>query len=482
MKLVCTQDINQSVELSEALLKPSGNYGGLFTIENLPKLDDDFFKENLDSSYQDLAINIIKKFNFDISDEIFIKALKRYESFDDPNLPLNFTKLDEKTYINELYHGPTRAFKDMALQPFGEILSSLSQKDEKDFLIITATSGDTGPATLKTFQNCKNVKVVCLYPDGGTSEIQKLQMLSLNKDNLKVITIKGNFDDAQRSLKTLLASQSFKDELSKKNLKLSSANSVNFGRILFQIIYYIYSYIYLLKNEIINETQSFDISVPSGNFGNALAGYFAKKMGAKIAKIHIISNENNILTQLFNTGVYDLRDKKLINTISPAMDILVSSNIERLLFDKFKDKRTKELMSSLKNKKFYKLSSDELKALQEDFDAIYCNDEECKSFIKQIAQKGILLDPHTANCLKSKSERLNLIISTAQWVKFTPSISKSLNKFENLEEFEAMKEIAKEFKEEIPKQILDLYDLKDLSLAPITTDEIEKNILDWIKK
>ena len=237
--------------------------------------------------------------------------------------------------MSELYHGPTRAFKDMALQPFGAVLSAIAQKRNENYLIMAATSGDTGPAALETFKNKANVQVACMYPIGGTSDVQRLQMVTEDAENLKVIGVKGDFDDTQNALKRLLASDSFKKKLKEKNIHLSAANSVNFGRIIFQTIYHIHSYLELVRQNAIEMGENVYLNVPSGNFGNALGGYYAMKMGLPVEKILIASNSNNILTQWISTGKYDLRTVSVIPTTSPAMDILISSNVERILFDMF---------------------------------------------------------------------------------------------------------------------------------------------------
>ena len=479
MQLISTRDKNQKVDLSYALLNPSANFGGLFCPERLPSFDDKFWSECESLSYKDIALKVIKSFEFDIEDEIFIKALKRYERFDDSSCPAPISKFGQNSYILELYHGPTLAFKDMALQPFGEILSALAKKLNKNYLIMCATSGDTGPATLETFSNAENIKVVCLYPAGGTSEIQRRQMVNVSAKNLKTIGIKGNFDDAQRALKTLLASDEFKNELAKNDLSLSAANSVNFGRILFQIIYYIYANVCFAKMGV----KKFDVIVPSGNFGNALGAYYAKKMGANIAKIKIASNSNNILTELFTKGIYDLRNKTLINTISPAMDILISSNVERLLFDKFGDVRTKELMQSLNENKFYKLTSEELKTLQSEFEADFCDDVECSKFIKNASKKGVLIDPHTATCFKMIDENsVNLVVSTAKWIKFTPSMVKAINGEMRLGEKDEMNALASKFNSPVPKSISDLFENEAVHKSVVEQNEIKNEIISWIKK
>ncbi|MBR8464882.1 threonine synthase [Campylobacter sp. faydin G-140] len=487
MKLVQTRanenEKLQKVELSTALLSPSSNHGGLYAPTKLPHISDKMWKKFRHLSYAKLALNIIKLFKFDIKDSVFKCAIKRYKGFDLPNTPVQFKKIDKNLYINELYHGPTRAFKDMALQPFGEILNELATQKKEKYLIMCATSGDTGPATLKTFAGYKNTQVVCLYPADGTSEVQRLQMVTMQGENLKVFGIKGNFDDAQHALKTLLKSENFKNEINKNGLKLSAANSVNFGRILFQIIYHAYAYTNLLKFKKLKMNESFDVIVPSGNFGNALGAYYAKKMGANINKIKIVSNANNILTEFFTTGVYDLRDKSLVNTISPAMDILISSNIERLLFDKFGAVRTKELMDDLTNKRVYKLTNDELNSLKSDFEADFCTDKECEKFIKKWAKRGVAIDPHTATCFKMMDKkRISVITSTAHWVKFTPSMLKACKIKNSGDEKAGLLKMSKLLKDSVPSEILELFDAPILHPDVIEQSQIEDKILEWIKK
>lgn len=339
-----------------------------------------------------------------------------------------------------------------------------------------ATSGDTGPATLQTFANAKNTRVICLYPKNGTSEVQRLQMVNADAKNLKTIGIKGNFDDAQRALKNLLADNEFKDELAANGLKLSAANSVNFGRILFQIIYYLFANLHF-------KGRNFNVIVPSGNFGNALGAYYAKKMGANIADIRIASNANNVLTELFTKGIYDLRKRSLIKTMSPAMDILISSNVERLLFDKFGDIRTRELMRDLKENRFYKLTDDELKELKNDFKAGFSNDEECSEIIKKVSEKGILIDPHTANCFKLINENgKNLIVSTAEWLKFTPSMVKAINGGMKSDEKSEMNALAEKFNVKIPKSISSLFERSEIHKDIAEQNEIKNKIIEWIKK
>ena len=232
----------------------------------------------------------------------------------------------------------------------------------------------------RSFKNRANVQVACLYPDGGTSDVQRLQMVTEDATNLKVIGINGVFDDAQNALKRLLASDDFKSQLKSKHISLSAANSVNFGRIIFQIIYHIHSYLELVRQGATTMGEKVYLNVPSGNFGNALGGYYAWKMGLPVEKIIISSNENNVLTKLIKTGKYDLRGCAVVGTTSPAMDILKSSNVERILYDMFGAERTRELMDNLEEYNFYQITKDELAKLQESFSADFCNGEEGKKY------------------------------------------------------------------------------------------------------
>ncbi len=469
-----TDEDNEPVNLDYALLNPAAKYGGLYSPINLPLISKKEFKKLSNMDYNKFALEIIKKFNFNISLNKFKKAIDRYNKFDKSAVEIK--KINKNLYINELWHGPTRAFKDMALQPFGELLSSLSNGNKQ--LIMCATSGDTGPATLSSFENAKDIKVVCLYPKDGTSQVQRLQMINQKAPNLKVIGIEGNFDDAQQALKMLLNDDEFKNTLKDLGYNLSAANSVNFGRILFQIIYHIYVCVHINKNE-----KPIDIIIPSGNFGNALGAYYAKKMGANIDKIKIASNKNNILTEFFNTGIYDLNNKELIHTISPAMDILISSNIERLLFDKFGPVRTKELMDNLANSKKYELTNDELEVLKAEFQANYCDDDECMENICKVAKNGILIDPHTATCLKlTQDDHLSVITSTAQWVKFTPSMIKALKNRDSSDELADMKLLANKYHIKLPKSIIKLFKEDEIHTQVVKKDEIKSNIIDWIKR
>ena len=474
-----------TVPFSEAILNPMSSFGGIYSPESLPDLGTTFLADHLDADYKTLARDILAAFAIDIEQEVIEQALALYDNFDDPANPVPVVKVKEDLYVSELYHGPTRAFKDMALQPFGIVLSALAQQRCENYLILAATSGDTGPAALETFKNRANVQVACMYPDGGTSDVQRLQMVTEDAANLKVIGIKGDFDDAQGALKRLLGSDAFKAKLKEKKIYLSAANSVNFGRIIFQTIYHVHSYLELVRQKAISLGDKVYLDVPSGNFGNALGGYYAMKMGLPVAKILIASNRNNVLTQLIKTGRYDLRHRAVIPTTSPAMDILKSSNIERVLFDLFGAERTKELMLQLDNEKHYELSADELAQLQTIFAADFCDDEEGKRYIKETFASGYLMDPHTATCFKAyetcRTEALKTIAySTAEWTKFSPVIANALTGEVDTHDIDALASIAKEANIAIPAIISGLFDKPITQNTVIDKEDIEQEILAFI--
>ncbi|MCF6340812.1 MAG: threonine synthase [Sulfurimonas sp.] len=476
----------QSVTFAKAILSPIASFGGLYVPEVLPNLGSEFLNKHLNSSYKDLAKDMLNCFEIDIDSDVIDEALALYDNFDDSLNPVPVVKVKENLYVSELYHGPTRAFKDMALQPFGVVLSSIAKKRNENYLILAATSGDTGPAALETFKNRANIQVVCLYPNGGTSDVQRLQMVTEDADNLKVIGINGVFDDAQNALKKLLASENFKSALKEKHISLSAANSVNFGRIIFQIIYHIHSYLELVRQNAIEMGEKVYLNVPSGNFGNALGGYYAWKMGLPVEKIIISSNENNVLTKLIKTGKYDLRGLSVVGTTSPAMDILRSSNVERILYDMFGDERTKELMYNLETNNFYELNDDELKELQHSFDADFCNGEEGKKYIKDtFTNYGYLMDPHTATCFKayetcSNPDIKTIAYSTAEWTKFSPVIANALTGEIGTYDIEALESISKVASLEIPVMVKELFNKKIVQNTIIEKENIQEEILKFI--
>ncbi|QKJ21763.1 threonine synthase [Poseidonibacter lekithochrous] len=476
------------VSFSEAILNPSASFGGLYVPKELPTLDENFILNHINADYKEIAYSILKAFQIDIDEEEIKKALDLYDNFDNAGDPCPVVRVKDDLFVHEQYHGPTRAFKDMALQPFGSILSSIAKKRDEKYLILAATSGDTGPAALNTFKNKENIQVACLYPEGGTSDVQRLQMVCEDGENLKVLGIKGNFDDAQSALKSLLASESFKEELKNDGIKLSAANSVNFGRIIFQIIYHFHSYIELLKQGEVEYGEEIYLVVPSGNFGNVLGGFYAKSMGVPIKKLLVASNENKILTEWINTGVYDIRDKELKLTKSPAMDILKSSNIERVIFSLYGAERTKEFMENLNEKGIFEMTKEETLALQELFSAVNSDDAYGAKVIKSFLDDGYLMDPHTATCMKAyeelREEKIPTVIySTAEWTKFSPTVLNALNN-DNIKyaDKDALEEISSKYKAHLPQSIKDLFSAKINHDLVIEKENIEKEIVKFIRE
>ncbi|MCP4188571.1 MAG: threonine synthase [Gammaproteobacteria bacterium] len=477
----------ESVSFADAILSPVASFGGIYSPKQIPVINQEFLQRHLNSDYKALALSLLSLWDIDVEPPVLQDAVESYDGFDDSNNPAPVVKLEQSIYVSELYHGPTRAFKDMALQPFGKILSVLAQGRNEEFLILTATSGDTGPAALDTFRNRDNIRVVCLYPDGGTSDVQRLQMITESANNLKVIGIKGDFDDAQAALKSLLSSGSFNQRLKELNISLSAANSVNFGRIMFQIIYQFHSYLELVRQQAIAMGDRVNLHIPSGNFGNALGAYYARQMGLPVEQIYIASNANNVLTDWVNTGSYDTTSRSLITTSSPAMDILKSSNVERVLFDLFGSIRTHELMKSLDEQGFYQLKDDETARIQEIFSASYCSDEEGHNYIKDSFSNGYLMDPHTATCLKSckmaktVNDHVNIVYSTAEWTKFAPTINQAITGETGRSDLEALESIANTANIQIPDIVLSLFDKPIRHTDVVEKSQIESQILAFLQ-
>ncbi|MCE3047335.1 threonine synthase [Helicobacter kayseriensis] len=467
------------ITFKDSILNPKANFGGLYTLSNFPPLPSLDSLLNLD--YATLTETIFSHLGLELDG--LEKALASYKNFDNPLDPAPISHLHDQFYLQELYHGPSRAFKDMALQPLGRLFSSFAKNDK--YLLLTATSGDTGPATLESFKGMKNIFVICLYPAEGTSDVQRLQMSTQDASNLKVIPIIGNFDDAQHALKTLLQDNAFLSDLTKLGFKISASNSVNFGRIAFQIIYHIWGYLSLVRQNKISLGESIYTVIPSGNFGNALGAFYARLMNLPLHKIIIASNPNNILTDFIQSGIYDISSRKLLQTYSPAMDILKSSNIERVLFALFGSERTKEWMISLDQHKSYQLSQEELQKLKTYFDAGFCSDQECLECIKSLAQQGKIIDPHTANAYAvaqtlPKDSKI-LINSTAEWSKFSPTIFYALTG-QKANDRQALNWISSNFHLPLHPQVQSLFDKQELCSSPIAPHTIASTILQWLNE
>ncbi|MDR0746299.1 MAG: threonine synthase [Helicobacteraceae bacterium] len=474
MRLFPTRLNDREATFSQAVLEPMSARGGLYAPKELPVFSREEQRDMSALSYAHLAKRVIKKLEIDIDDAVIELALESYALFDDPNDPAPLKEIGNDLFVCELWHGPTRSFKDMALCPFGRLLGEIAAKRDERLLILTATSGDTGPAALKSFSGADNIDVVCLYPHGKTSRVQELQMISQKAPNLKVIAIEGDFDDAQNALKKLLSSERFKGALKRRKIRVSAANSINFGRILFQIIYHVRSALAL--------GEPIDIIIPSGNFGNALGAFYARKMGFPIGTIVVSSNSNNVLTDLIMSGRYDLRERHLVKTTSPAMDILKSSNVERVIFDLFGCERANEIFTSLENERFFALSEEELSVMQGIFEAAWSSEEMVDKALFESAKNGYIIDPHTATCIRSAwlgNSKKKVICSTAEWTKFAPTLQRALNLGAGGDE-DALKRISAEFNAPVNGSITALFEREYANVPPIRAEEIEEKIVDFI--
>lgn len=350
MKFQSTRGLEQGVASAEAILRGIAKDGGLYVPESFPNLYDSLKKEK-GLSYEELAFKVIKEYFTDIDENDLMSAIN--DAYNN-----RFDVKVEKGFL-ELYHGPTCAFKDAALLFLPQIMKRARKKlgVTDEVVILTATSGDTGKAALEGFKDVEGFKVVVYYPKNGVSAIQERQMATQEGKNVKVFGINGNFDNAQTGVKEIFGDEEFKGELAKEGIRLSSANSINIGRLVPQIVYYFYGYFKLVQQGVIKEGEEINVVVPTGNFGNILASHYAKEMGLPIHKFICASNENKVLTDFFQTGTYDKR-RELVLTESPSMDILVSSNLERLLFEACgrNGEEVKNLMESLNNGGVYKVS------------------------------------------------------------------------------------------------------------------------------
>ncbi len=434
-----TQNAAEVVSAAQAIAQGISKDGGLFVPQDFPKYDTETLKALLKTDYKGRAKKIFSDFLTDFTeDEINECVEKAYTSskFGSENpAPLNFCKLDNKTLnILELWHGPTCAFKDMALQILPHLLTKSLKKtyDGKDAVILVATSGDTGKAALEGFKDVDHTKIIVFYPVDGVSPMQKQQMNTQEGSNVKVCAIKGNFDDAQTGVKKIFTTPSIAEKLAENNMLFSSANSINWGRLLPQIVYYVSAYCDMVNEGKIKFGDKINVVVPTGNFGNILASYYASIMGLPINKFICASNSNNVLTDFIRTGIYD-KNRHFYTTISPSMDILVSSNLERLLYmlSGNDDKTTKSWMNSLKSEGKYEVSDKVKSVIKEKFYGGYCDDVNTKATIHKIfEQDKYLCDTHTAVAVNVYTQYVDetgdttptVIASTASPYKFSKSV------------------------------------------------------------
>lgn len=431
-----------SVTFTEAVVKGLAEGGGLFVPETLPKLSLESILSLAEIPYAKRAAFIYRSFGIDLPDAKIDELMDATygDRFDDEAI-CPITSLDENTHVLELWHGPTSAFKDMALQCLPHFFSaSASQlreqgKLENTFLILVATSGDTGKAALEGFRDKEGVQIAVMYPDGGVSDIQYKQMATQAGSNVMVWAVKGNFDDCQTGAKNVFGDEAFAEKLMASNqVALSSANSINWGRLLPQVVYYVSSYAELVAQGKLEAGKPLDVCVPTGNFGNILAAWYAKQIGTPLGTLFCASNENRVLTDFINTGSYDISDREFVLTPSPSMDILVSSNVERQLFE-LTGRNAEAIatwMEELKANKSFTVDAETLSKLQADFKSDSVDSETCLNTIKEVLDKhNYLIDPHTAVAYKV-AERLHgenpvLIASTAHWAKFGENVYRALH-------------------------------------------------------
>ena len=477
-----TRNENETITASQAVLQGLAKDGGLFVPTAIPTLDvslEDLSKMN----YREVAYEVMKLFLTDYTEAELKHCINSaYDSkFDVPEIaPI---KEADGVYYLELFHGATIAFKDMALSILPHLLTTAAKKNNNqgEIVILTATSGDTGKAALAGFADVPGTRIIVFYPKNGVSRIQEKQMITQKGANTHVIGITGNFDDAQTGVKQMFGNAGLKERMAKAGFAFSSANSINIGRLVPQVVYYVYAYTRLLANGTLKNGERMNVTVPTGNFGNILAAYYAKLMGTPIGKLVCASNDNKVLFDFFTTGVYD-RNREFILTTSPSMDILISSNLERLIYmiAGCDAKKTTELMNSLKETGRYEITP-EMKEKLADFVGGYATEDKTAETIGELYRKtGYVIDTHTAVAAtvaneyraNTKDQTAMLIASTASPYKFTRSVMGAIDKkYESWTDFDLVDELSRLAKVAVPNAI------EEIRTAPVlhnTVCETEK--------
>lgn len=487
-----TRNKKLQVTASEAVLKGLADDGGLFVPAYIPKLETDM-EAVARMSYQETAYEVMKLFLTDYTEEELKTCISRAydEKFDTPEIA-PVVKVGNMYHL-ELFHGATIAFKDMALSILPHLLTTAAKKNrmDKEIVILTATSGDTGKAALSGFADVDGTKIIVFYPKGGVSRIQELQMVTQKGNNTAVVSIGGNFDNAQSGVKQLFEDRQLAKELSEAGYVFSSANSINIGRLVPQIVYYVYAYSRLVKHHEIKNGELLNVTVPTGNFGNILAAYYAKCMGVPIGKLVCASNENKVLFDFFSTGAYD-RNRPFILTTSPSMDILISSNLERLIYliaDCDADV-TADLMDQLKTNGRYEIT-DQMREKLADFTGGYASEEDTASCIRRTYEEvGYVMDTHTAVARAVAEKQVDdekaglpmLIASTASPYKFVPSVLTAIDSkyADEKDDFALADSLEKMAGTEIPAAVSELKEaevIHDLYCEPSAMKETVKKIL-----
>lgn len=501
MKYISTRSKIDPINSADAILQGLSTDGGLFVPEEIPSVTLQEIKELIPMKYSERTATILQKFLTDYTDfELHECAELAYDPFDIPSkVPLAILIRDKDTEksstgVIELWHGPTSAFKDMALQILPRLMNLALKKvgETKNILILVATSGDTGKAALAGFADVPQTKIMVFYPDGGVSKIQRLQMVTQTGNNVNVTAVRGNFDDTQTGVKKIFGDEKIREELAKLNIKLSSANSINWGRLAPQIVYYFSSYVEMIKSKQIKLGDKLNVVVPTGNFGNILAAYYAKRMGLPIKNLICASNKNHILTDFFQTGIYN-RNRFFYKTITPSMDILISSNLERLLYHETGGdiNRVKNFMETLNATGKYKIDDDLKNNLDKIFYADFATEEETSETIKNIYDEfKYLVDTHTAVAIsvaekyrkKTNDYSPMLVASTASPFKFTTSVLNALGKSaENLDDFAQLDELGFLSRRRVPKNLDNLNRAKILHENVCDKEEMTEQVLKFVE-
>lgn len=481
-----TRNSDLKVTASEAILKGLAPDGGLFVPESIPKLSVSL-SELKDMDYKETAYQVMKQFLTDFTEEELKGCIERaYDSKFDTEEIAPLVKIGN-TYYLELFHGATIAFKDMALSILPHLLTTSAKKNriENEIVILTATSGDTGKAALAGFADVEGTRIIVFYPKDGVSKVQKLQMVTQKGSNTDVVAIHGNFDNAQSGVKAMFEDKELAEELAKKGYQFSSANSINIGRLVPQVAYYAYAYAKLLESEEITEGEKINVVVPTGNFGNILAAYYAKQMGIPIDKLICASNENKVLFDFFKTGVYD-RNREFVLTTSPSMDILISSNLERLIYliAGEDSEKTKLLMEELKEKGRYEISDDMRERLA-DFIGGYASEEQTAEEIHRVwKETGYVMDTHTAVasyvCRQTcKSGEKCVIASTASPYKFVKSVMTAIDaSCADADEFELLPKLQETANTPMPQAVKDILEADILHKRECDADQMKETVKD----
>ena len=459
-----TRSKEGTLKASEAILKGLADDGGLFVPLEIPKLDVSV-EELSKMTYQQVAYEVMKLYFTDFTEEELKYCINNaYDSKFDTEEIAPLAEV-QGTYYLELFHGKTIAFKDMALSILPYLLTTSAKKNnvKNEIVILTATSGDTGKAAMAGFADVPGTRIIVFYPDGGVSPIQEKQMVTQKGDNTYVVAIKGNFDQAQSGVKAIFGDKELAAEMDKRGYQFSSANSINIGRLVPQVAYYVYAYAKLYAEGKLAKDQKMNVVVPTGNFGNILAAYYAKNMGLPIAKLICASNENKVLFDFFKTGEYD-KNREFILTTSPSMDILISSNLERLIYKIAGNDADKnnELMNSLKVNGKYDINDDMKKQL-DDFYGNYASEEETAETIRDTYDKtGYIMDTHTSVAAsvykkykaETNDDTVTVIASTASPFKFTRSVMVAIDpKYDSMGDFELVDELSKIGNVKVPNAI-----------------------------